>query len=159
MRDRSHVRGEEKMRKLFFNTAKLVGVLRLREHLAPKILWCSFLLAGILGCQHTMPLPAPEEECSSSPDFQQFDTLPQVVRAIQPQYPDSARQAGLEGVVLLRALINKKGEVMKVEILQSDAAIFNQPAIEAMKQWLFTPALLAGQPVCVWGAIPFRFKL
>jgi len=114
-----------------------------------RLLWWVCVLAGILSCQHATPLPAPEDECTSAP---------QVVRAPQPQYPDSARQAGLQGKVLIKALLNKKGEVTQVEILESDAEIFNQPVLDAVTQWLFTPALQAGQPVCVWVTIPFLFK-
>ena len=125
-----------------------------------RLLCWACLLAGMLSCQHDTPLPPPEEvDCASTPEFVPFDSPPQVVDSVQPQYPDSARQAGLEGVVLIRALLSKKGEVIKVEILKSDAEIFNQPVIDAATQWLFTPALQAGQPVCVWVAIPFRFKL
>jgi len=123
-----------------------------------RLLWWVCVLAGILSCQHATPLPAPEDECTSAPDFVPIDSAPQVVRAPQPQYPDSARQAGLQGKVLIKALLNKKGEVTQVEILESDAEIFNLPVLDAVTQWLFTPALQAGQPVCVWVTIPFLFK-
>jgi len=44
-------------------------------------------------------------------------------------------------------------------VLKSDAEIFNEPAVEAAKQWLFTPAYMNNGPVAVWVSIPFRFKL
>jgi hypothetical protein len=44
-------------------------------------------------------------------------------------------------------------------ILKSDSEMFNQPAIDAWKQWLFTPAIMNAGPVAVWAASTMNFQL
>lgn len=76
-----------------------------------------------------------------------------------PMYPEIAKRAGVEGVVWVKVWVDKQGAVKKVVVLRSDAEIFNQAAIDAAKQWSFTPAVLKGSPVDVWVSIPFKFKM
>ncbi len=99
------------------------------------------------------------EEDGPPPDFVPFEKPPEVVKQVQPKYPELARRAGMEGTVLVRVWVDKEGKVRKVEILKSDAEIFSQPAIEAAQQMVFTPAVQGGNPVSVWVAMPFKFKL
>lgn len=99
------------------------------------------------------------EEDGPPPDFVAFEKAPEVVKQVQPKYPELARRAGMEGTVFVRVWVTKEGKVRKVEIQRSDAEIFNQPAIEAAEQMVFTPAVQGGSPVSVWVAMPFRFKL
>jgi protein TonB len=84
---------------------------------------------------------------------------PVPVKQVQPEYPEIARRAGVEGTVWVKVLVDKEGKAKKAIIMKSDAEIFNDPAIEAAKQWVFTPAIMNNGPVAVWAAIPFRFKL
>ncbi len=99
------------------------------------------------------------EEDGPPPDFVAFEKAPEVVKQVQPKYPELARRAGMEGTVFVRVWVTKEGKVRKVEIQKSDAEIFNQPAIEAAEQMVFTPAVQGGSPVSVWVAMPFKFKL
>ena len=99
------------------------------------------------------------EEDGPPPDFVPFEKPPEVVKQVQPKYPELARRAGMEGTVLVRVWVDKEGKVRKVEILKSDAEIFSQPAIDAAQQMVFTPAVQGGNPVSVWVAMPFKFKL
>ncbi len=99
------------------------------------------------------------EEDGPPADFVPFEKPPEVVKQIHPKYPELARRAGMEGTVLVRVWVDKEGKVRKVEILKSDAEIFNQPAIDAAQQMIFTPAVQGGNPVSVWVAMPFKFKL
>jgi TonB family protein len=54
----------------------------------------------------------------------------------------------------VRVLIENNSRIQK-----SDAEIFDQAAIDAAMQMVFIPAILHGEPVDVWGSIPFHFKL
>jgi protein TonB len=99
------------------------------------------------------------EEDGPPPDFVAFEKAPEVVKQVQPKYPELARRAGMEGTVFVRVWVDKEGKVRKVEIQKSDAEIFNQPAVEAAEQMVFTPAVQGGSPVSVWVAMPFKFKL
>lgn len=118
---------------------------------------CSLLLVSMMSCEHKLPVPIAEELCSPS-DFAPFDKAPIIIEQVQPQYPETARQDSLEGTVLVKVLIDRKGRVQQVEIITSDAEIFNQPALDAAKQWLFIPAMFQGQPICILVSNPFHFK-
>jgi len=91
--------------------------------------------------------------------FIPVEKQPVPVKQITPEYPEIARRAGVEGTVWVKVLVDKEGKAKKAIIMKSDAEIFNDAAIAAAKQWVFTPALMNNGPVAVWAAIPFRFKL
>jgi len=93
------------------------------------------------------------------PDFVPFEKEPQVISRVEPAYPELARKAGLEGTVWVKLWVDKEGKVKDVVILKSASEIFNQPAIDAAKQWRFTPALMKTGPVSVWISLSFNFKL
>ncbi len=99
------------------------------------------------------------EDEGPPPDFVPYEKEPTVVKKIDPKYPEIALRAGLEGNVYVKVWVDKEGKVRKVVVLKSDAEIFNEAAIEAAKQWVFTPAVMQKGPVSVWVSIPFRFRL
>ncbi|HNW58506.1 MAG TPA: energy transducer TonB [bacterium] len=100
-----------------------------------------------------------DEEEAPPPDFVPFEKEPQVIKRIEPVYPELARKAGLEGTVWVKLWVDKEGKVKDVVILKSASEIFNQPAIDAAKQWIFTPAMMKTGPVSVWISLSFNFKL
>lgn len=99
------------------------------------------------------------EEDGPPPDFVPYEKEPVVIKRVNPAYPEIARRAGVEGKVLVKAWVDKEGKIRKVEVVKSDADIFNQAAIDAVMQWVFTPAMMKSGPVSVWVAIPLTFKL
>ena len=68
-------------------------------------------------------------------------------------------RAALEGKVWVKIWVDKEGKPREVVVFKSDAEIFNEPAITAAKQFLFTPAYMNNGPVSVWVSVPFNFKL
>ena len=84
---------------------------------------------------------------------------PVLVKMVKPEYPDLARRAQVEGTVYVKVIVGKDGRTRKPQIVKSDADIFNEPAMTAALQCLFTPALMNSGPVAVWVTIPFRFRL
>ena len=77
-----------------------------------------------------------------------------------PQYPASAMQRGLQGVVLLRALIEKEGEAAEVLIEKSSGhTSLDEAALKAVKKWKFTPGHVGAVTVSSWIKIPVRFEL
>jgi protein TonB len=82
-----------------------------------------------------------------------------VIKKIEPKYPELAMRAGLEGKVWVKIWVDKEGKPRQVVVMKSDAEIFNEPAVEAAKQFLFTPAYMNNGPVAVWVSVPFKFKL
>lgn len=92
-------------------------------------------------------------------DFVAVEKEPVVVKKVEPKYPELAMRAGLEGKVWVKIWVDKEGRSKQVVLLKSDAEIFNEPAIEAAKQFVFTPAYMNNGPVSVWVSVPFKFKL
>ena len=91
--------------------------------------------------------------------FRVFEKDPVLVKTVMPVYPSMALQAGLEGKVFVKIWVDREGNVRQVRVLKSDYDIFNEAAIEAAKQFVFTPAYMNSGPVAVWVAFPFTFQL
>jgi len=81
-----------------------------------------------------------------------------VIRRVAPLYPASARQAHIEGIVVLQALIGKDGTVLNVRVLSGHPMLI-QAAVEAAKQWHFDPYYLDGAPVEADTQINVNFTL
>ncbi|MGB2906138.1 MAG: M56 family metallopeptidase [Candidatus Aminicenantaceae bacterium] len=83
---------------------------------------------------------------------------PKVIRLIQPIYPDEARKAGIQGVVILEAKTDIYGRVKEVKVLRSIPAL-DQAAIEAVKQWVYEPMIVNKEPREVIFTTTVRFQL
>jgi protein TonB len=83
---------------------------------------------------------------------------PQKVTDVAPSYPPLARAAHVEGIVILEATIGEDGGVRDVRLLRS-IPLLNAAAIEAVRQWRFTPTLLNGQPVPIVMTVTVAFNL
>ena len=103
------------------------------------------------------PPPPPSEQAQ---EFYAFDEPPVLVRYVSPKYPDLARQAGIEGTVLLSVLVGEDGKVISARVLQSDVTpAMEKNAIQAVRQFLFKPAKQRTVPVKATMMVPIRFKL
>ncbi|MBI4551250.1 MAG: energy transducer TonB [Candidatus Latescibacteria bacterium] len=101
-----------------------------------------------------------EEEVLPAPDeFVAFEELPVPISQQQPKYPEMARRAGVEGMVILHVLIDKSGKVRDVRVIKGIGAGLDEAAVEAVRQWIYTPAIQNHKPVAVWVSQPMRFKL
>ena len=99
---------------------------------------------------------APDE--TPPPIFVAFEKEPMIVSSVAPVYPPLALKAGIEGKVWVKIWVDRQGKNRKVEILKGDE-VFNEAAIEAAKQFVFTPAYMNNGPVSVWVSVPFTFRL
>jgi len=81
-----------------------------------------------------------------------------LVTKVQPQYPDDAKQARIQGQVILKALIDKNGDVEELTLV-SGHPMRAPAALEAVKQWKYKPYLLNDQPVKVETLITVSFQL
>jgi periplasmic protein TonB len=77
---------------------------------------------------------------------------------VSPVYPPLARSARVEGTVMLEAIINEAGIVEQLKVVRS-VALLDQAAIDAVRQWRYTPTLLNGTPVSVVMTITIRVTL
>ncbi|HEY7617054.1 MAG TPA: energy transducer TonB [Terriglobales bacterium] len=81
-----------------------------------------------------------------------------LVRKIQPTYPPLARQARIQGQVVLQAEISKDGVIQNLRLV-SGHPMLAPSAIEAVKQWKYKPYYLNGEPVEVETQITVNFSL
>lgn len=73
-------------------------------------------------------------------------------------YPDLARQAELEGVVVLKVGIDEFGHVKEALVLESVSGL-DEAALDAICKWRFQPARQRDVPVPAWLVVPIRFSL
>jgi len=99
-------------------------------------------------------LPPPDE-------FVPYDELPMALNEVKPEYPPLAKQAGIEGTVWIKALVDKKGNVRDVIIYKKSgsSAGFEEVAKEAAYKIKYKPAISNNQPVAVWVVYKVAFKL
>lgn len=83
---------------------------------------------------------------------------PKKIRDVRPVYPQEARDAGVQGMVILEVTIDELGEVSDARVLRS-VPMLDDPALDAVQQWKFTPTLLNGQPVPVIMTVTVNFTL
>lgn len=102
--------------------------------------------------------PPSEEELPKFGDYVYVEELPEAITKVPPQYPDIAREAGVDGQVLVQALVGKDGHVKDTRVVKS-IPMLDAAAVAAVKQWVFKPALSNNKPVAVWVAVPVRFSL
>jgi protein TonB len=84
---------------------------------------------------------------------------PELIRKVEPPYPEIARKARIQGVVILEAVITKTGSVENVKVLRSLHPILDQAALNAVRQWLYKPAMLNNRPVKVYFTVTVKFTL
>lgn len=80
------------------------------------------------------------------------------IRKPQPGYPPEARQARVQGTVMVRVVVDGTGKVVEAEPVCGPRAL-QDASVQAARQWKFTPTLLNGAPVKVTGTIIFTFVL
>ena len=88
------------------------------------------------------------------PDAQQK----KLVHKVEAVYPDVARQAGVEGTVVLRLVIGKDGAVQGMKTLAGDA-VLAQAAMDAVEHWRYSPTLVNGRAVNVLTSVSIEFHL
>ncbi|MDR4496029.1 MAG: TonB family protein [Nitrospirales bacterium] len=87
-------------------------------------------------------------------------TSPVILASSKPLYPRVAREAGWEGTVIVRTLINHEGVPTQTEIRKSSGhPPLDQSAMEAIKTWTFRPAQDGNIPIAKWVDIPVKFDL
>jgi len=81
-----------------------------------------------------------------------------LIHRVEPVYPELARRAHVEQMVMLEVRINEQGEVTDVRVVHGHP-LLDQAAIEAVRQWRYEPTLLNGEPVPVLANQTVIFKL
>jgi protein TonB len=84
---------------------------------------------------------------------------PQLINRVEPSYPEAARKARMEGVVILEAIITAAGNVEEVRVLKSVNPLLDSAAQRAVTAWKYRPATLNGRAVRVYLTVTVTFNL
>jgi len=113
------------------------------------------VIGGIIG---STPVAVPKAATPQRVRVSQGVTQGLLIRKIQPNYPPLARQARIQGSVLLQAVISKDGAIENLRLI-SGHPMLAPAALEAVKQWRYKPYILNGEPVEVETQITVNFTL
>ncbi|PYR91255.1 MAG: hypothetical protein DMF84_18305 [Acidobacteria bacterium] len=105
-----------------------------------------------------LPQPPPPPRPTGPVRAGELLVAPRKLVDVRPVYPDIARSARVEGTVILEAVLDRSGRVGRVRVTQS-SPLLDQAAIDAVRQWQYSPSTLHGQPVEVLMTITITFKL
>ena len=83
---------------------------------------------------------------------------PRKIRHVEPVYPELAKIAGISAVVEIECIINTEGRVTDLRVLRGNP-LFNDNAVRAVQQWLYTPTSLNGRLVPVILTVRITFKV
>ncbi len=112
------------------------------------------VVGGVVGGLPDAPAPPAQQAVRVGGQIKE----PKKVKDVKPVYPDIAKQARVQGVVILECTISPQGKVSEVKLLRG-IPLLNEAAMEAVRQWVYTPTLLNGVPVPVIMTVTVNFKL
>ena len=81
------------------------------------------------------------------------------IHSPDPHYPEEARHARVQGVVILQTVIDKLGNVTDVRVLKGLPSGLTEAAVAAVSSWRFKPATLEGEPVAVYYLVTVSFSV
>ncbi|HWF86801.1 MAG TPA: energy transducer TonB [Vicinamibacterales bacterium] len=125
---------------------------------APEVLSIEHSGGGGLDVVGRVERPAPPPPTPAPVRLRSGMQPPAKVLNVAPVYPNLARAAHVEGVVILEAVIDAHGRVDSVRVLRSIPTL-DQAAVDAVRQWRFTPTLLNGEPVPIVMTVTVNFTL
>jgi protein TonB len=103
-------------------------------------------------------LPPPDPPRPTTVRVAQLPEPPRKILDVRPVYPDIARNARVEGTVILESVLDASGNVTQLRVIRS-VPLLDQAALDAVRQWKYTPTLYGGRPVSVLMTITIRFTL
>ena len=84
---------------------------------------------------------------------------PKLVKKVNPQYPEEAVKAGVQGKVVIEAVTDHQGRVTEAKIIDGVDPILNDAALKAIKQWQYEPYIIAGVKKAVKFTVVLNFNL
>ncbi len=92
-------------------------------------------------------------------EFVAFDTKPEITHFEKPVYSEFAREAGLEGLVVVDVLVGTDGRVKAARVSRPVHPVLDNAALAAAQKCRFTPGKQRNIPVEVWVSLPYNFRL
>ena len=116
-------------------------------------------IGGIVGGLDAAPPPPPPPPPPPAPvRVGGAIRQPTQLKKVNPVYPPIAQSARVQGVVIIEAIIGPDGRVTEAKVLRS-IPLLDAAALDAVKQWVYTPTLLNGVPVPVIMTVTVNFTL
>jgi protein TonB len=112
------------------------------------------VVGGVVGGLPDAPAPPPQEPLRVGGGVKE----PKKLKNVDPVYPPLAARTGVQGVIVLECTVSPAGRVVAVRVLHG-IPLLDAAAIEAVKQWVYTPTLYNGVPVPVLLTVNVRFAL
>src|SRR5687768_9954696 len=116
------------------------------------------VIGGVVGGLPEAPPPPPPPPAPAPVRVGGQIREPKILRKAQPVYPSIAQSARVQGIVILEATIGTNGKVKDVRVLRS-IPLLDQAAIDAVRQWEYTPTMLNNVPVEVIMTVTVNFSL
>ena len=82
---------------------------------------------------------------------------PRLLSRVMPEYPLVAKQAGIQGDVVVKTTIDLKGDPVNLQVV-SGPAMLRGPALAALRRWKYEPSTLNGQPIAVQMLVTIKFS-
>lgn len=105
-----------------------------------------------------IPGPTPDPPRPATVRVAQLPEPPRKVLDVRPAYPEIARRAHVEGTVILESVLDTSGNVTQLRVIRS-VPLLDTAALDAVRQWKYTPTIYGGRPVSVLMTITIRFTL
>ncbi len=116
--------------------------------------------------QETPPpeVEVPVDTTVAPPDATPNDAISdanlQVTRRVEPNYPPASRRAGEQGTAVFSVLVDPTGHPQDVKVQTSSGfPRLDQSAMEAIRRWMFNPAIRGSQKVAAWTSVRVKFQL
>ena len=115
-------------------------------------------LSGIVSSNAVAPL-APEIRSEGEGPVKVGGNVkePKLITRVMPEYPTVAKEAHIEGDVLVKTTIDPKGNVVNMQVV-SGPAMLRGPALAALRRWKYEPSTLNGQPIAVQLMVTLKFS-
>lgn len=109
----------------------------------------------VFGVPDAPPAPEPEGPMRVGGRISE----PRKLADARPTYPEVARRARIEGVVILEITVDRQGNVRNVDVLRGLPMGLTEAAVDAVRQWRYEPTLLDGRPIEVLIVVTVNFRL
>jgi len=113
---------------------------------------------GVIGGAPAAPPPPPPPERKEPIRVGGNVQASRLIRRVEPEYPELAKRARVQGIVLLQVTVDERGGVTEVNIIRGHP-LLNQAAVDAVRQWIYSPTLLNNEPVPVIATVTVNFVL
>jgi protein TonB len=118
------------------------------------------VVGGVLGGVAPPPPPPPPPRPKKVEPLRVGGNVQEsrLIRKVEPVYPELAKRARVSGIVMLEVNVDEEGNVANVRVIRGHP-LLDQAAIDAVKQWKYSPTLLNGEPVPVIATVTVIFNL